>query len=1179
MSETNPPPPLGQTVYAAQPENIESALVPALDLRGYELFERLGAGGMGEVYRCGDALLQRDLAIKVMKLESCGDAEVEQRFLREARITGALQHPSIVPIHQLGRLPDGRLCYTMKLVRGRTLADLIREEPPSSERLSRLLGIVEKACQAVAFAHNKGIIHRDLKPSNIMVGEFGEVQVMDWGLAKSLSGGEAASPTDEPLEQVETVLWREESASLSRAGAALGTPGYMPPEQAAGDWEIVDERTDVFALGAMLCEVLTGLPPYHGTDYRELMRRARRGDQAEALTRLDQCGADSALVQLCRECLTVEREQRPRHAGVVAERLADYQETVRERLRRAEVERAQAEVKMLEECKRRRLAVVLGLIALLLLSGGTAVWWQWQRHRAEVDKTVLASLAEARLLREQARSNPMTATAYEKAVAEARKAAEVARTSGVSEKVYRQAEEWLAEVRREAEEAAKDQRLLAALLEAIGPREGSRYARDDKGVPRALAELTAEERFAAAFRAWGLDMDTTPAAEAAARLRQRPEAVVTEVIPALDEWASQRRADRKPEAAWRRLADLATLLDDDPGSKRRELRAILARDRLPVERVLGVLSALLHPVPVPVELPLGMDRCRLRQLAEQTNVAVEPVLGLLTLARVLRRAGEEALAEQLLRAAIQVRPREVILYYTLGQLLTEQEPPRWAEAVEFYRAARALRPDLGVSLAIALLRGGRDNEGLVLLDRLMKEMPDNPYLYFTKGTGLYNKGDLDGAIACYHKAIALDPKLAPAHNNLGLALYFKHDLDGSIACYHRAIAVDPKLVQAHNNLGLALDDKHDLDSAIACYHKAIALDPKTAPAYYNLGRALYFKHDLDGAIVRFRQAIDLDAKNAHYHFFLGLALYDKHDWDGAIACSRKAIAIDPNIAVAHNNLGNALVAKRDLDGAIACYRRAIAIDPKLSLAHNNLGSTLREKGDQDGAIACYHKAIALDPKNAAAHNNLGNALWDKGDQDGAIACYRKAIALDAQFVQARDNLGRALDSKLPAVLQGKAAPADAGEAILLAQRCQQHKKEYVAAARLYADAFTAEPSLAADWNAQHRYNAACSAVLAAAGQSKDARLLPDKVVAMFRHWALGWLRDDLAAYAKIAPQNDPTKKRTIRQRLAEWRRNPDLASVRDRAMLNRLPDKERTAWHTLWYGVDELEQRLTNKGE
>ncbi|HEY7156236.1 MAG TPA: tetratricopeptide repeat protein, partial [Gemmataceae bacterium] len=839
-----------------------ASTLPATDACASELFECLGVGGMGEVYRCGDDALRRDLAVKILKAELRGDAAAEERFLREARLTGSLQHPGIVPVHYLGRRTDGRPCYTMKLVRGRTLAEMLRQEPAGPERLPHLLAVLEKMCQAMAFAHSKGVIHRDLKPSNVMVGEFGEVQVMDWGLAKELSRDEPASI--KATKNAEAAARTDETEELSRTGAVLGTPAYMPPEQAAGDWDIVDERADVFALGAVLCEVLTGRPPYRGVERDEVLQRARHGDLAKALERLEKCRADAALVDLCGACLAAERLQRPRHAGVVAERLAAYQAEVRERLRQAELERARAEVKAREERKRRRLLAALALAGLLMVVGGVAVRRQGQQRRAEADAAVAEELSEARLLRRQAQAEPLAAMLYDKAVSAADKASDMARAGGASESIQRQASDLLAAVKQEAEEAAKDRRLLARLLEARGPHEGPKYRRDDKGTMMALTTPTAEEQFASAFRDWGLDVDAMPTSEAAARLKARP-VIRTEVIAALDEWASQRHVDRKPEAEWRRVADLAAALDDDPDSLRRELRAILARG----------------------QLQGSADRARLRQLAERTDSAKEPVLGLLTLARSLRMAGEEALAERLLRKALTMRPREVVLYHTLGDLLARQRP---AEAVKFYLAARGLRPDLGVALAEALQRSGGEDEALDVLTALVKENPDNPYLHFRQAYALQNKSDLDGAMACYKETLELDPKYALAYNNLGAILCdHKRDYDRAIACFKKAVELNPQFANFHNYLGVALANKGDLDDAIACFKKAIKLEPKNILPHNNLG----------------------------------VALANKGDWDDAIACHKKAIELNPQLAQSHCNLGFTLHNKGDVDGAIACYEKAL----------------------------------------------------------------------------------------------------------------------------------------------------------------------------------------------------------------------------------------------------------------
>jgi serine/threonine protein kinase len=193
--------------------------VPDLTQTKYEISHPLGSGGMGTVYAAHDLQLDRLVALKVVGSFASSSGMIE-RLAQEARILARLEHPGIVPVHDVGALPDGRAFYAMKLVRGQRLDQYVTPATPLPERLR----IVERLCDTVAFAHAHGVIHRDLKPSNIMVGAFGEVLVMDWGVARVL--GDRAD------------------------GAVIGTPGFMAPEQARG--ELADERADVFALGAIL---------------------------------------------------------------------------------------------------------------------------------------------------------------------------------------------------------------------------------------------------------------------------------------------------------------------------------------------------------------------------------------------------------------------------------------------------------------------------------------------------------------------------------------------------------------------------------------------------------------------------------------------------------------------------------------------------------------------------------------------------------------------------------------------------------------------------------------------------------------------------------------------------------------------------------------------------------------
>ncbi len=266
----------------------------------YEVLGALAQGGVGDVLRGRDLDIGRDVALKVLREDHAGNAEILQRFVDEAQIAGQLQHPGVVPVYELGLRPDRRPYIAMKLVKGRTLAAIVKR---ADTRRRRMIQIFEQVCRTVAYAHERSVVHRDLKPANIMVGAFGEVQVLDWGFAKILPRGGVADerplPDDEEVTRIATLRLGEGSESI--AGSVMGTVAYMPPEQALGQVDDLDERSDVFSLGAILCEILTGKPPYT-KEQGNLLIQAGHAKLDDAYARLDACGADREIVALARRC-------------------------------------------------------------------------------------------------------------------------------------------------------------------------------------------------------------------------------------------------------------------------------------------------------------------------------------------------------------------------------------------------------------------------------------------------------------------------------------------------------------------------------------------------------------------------------------------------------------------------------------------------------------------------------------------------------------------------------------------------------------------------------------------------------------------------------------------------------------------------------------------------------------
>jgi len=273
-------------------------LVDAPDLSGtrYRIERRIAVGGMATVYLAYDEALNRNVALKILTLPDSG-TDLAPRMLREAKIVAQLEHPGIVPIHDVGTLTDGRVYYTMKFVQGQTLEQQVASHANLNDRLRIFLRI----CDAVAFAHSRGVLHRDLKPSNIMVGAFGESLVMDWGVAANMRE-KWTSDSSEPRSS------SKNPEPITQDGAVVGTPGYLSPEQASGVKGTIDYRSDIYGLGAVLYFVLTGRPPIPDQAVAVAIDRAIRGDFAPPRSLSN--GIPRRLEAICLKALALRPEDR-----------------------------------------------------------------------------------------------------------------------------------------------------------------------------------------------------------------------------------------------------------------------------------------------------------------------------------------------------------------------------------------------------------------------------------------------------------------------------------------------------------------------------------------------------------------------------------------------------------------------------------------------------------------------------------------------------------------------------------------------------------------------------------------------------------------------------------------------------------------------------------------------------
>jgi serine/threonine-protein kinase len=1071
------PPP---TEPCPPPAAAEAALP---QIPGYEVEALLGHGGMGVVFRARHLRLGRVVALKMLLAGAHAGRHERERFQREALAVARLRHPNVVQIHDIGEA-DGRPYFTMELVEGGSLAQKLAGTPQPARQAAALVATLAGAVQA---AHQAGIIHRDLKPANILLGADGTPRIADFGLARHFDGGSA----------------------LTLSGARIGTPSYMAPEQALGRAGTIGPAADIYALGAILYELLTGRPPFRGETAAETERQLL-AEEPVPPSRLN-AKVPRDLETICLKCLHKAPPRRYATAAALAEDLKRFGQDEPIAARRAGLLERSGKWVRRHPTSSALLAASLVLGMMLL---GASLWLVVQR--AHQRDAVEADLKEVAALQESARW------------AEARAALErvEARLDWVGPAGLRSR---LAGARRDLD--------LVMQLDTI------RLRRVTRG-ELVFYQAQADRDYQAAFREAGLGTVQDPASVAAV---VKPSAVRGALVAALEDWAVC--STDKERRGW--LLAVARQAAPDPQGWRRRILDPAAWD----------------------------DPAALAELA-RTVPGGQSVSGLLALGERLRAKGGDA--APFLKRVQKEHPADFWANLILGNALLQWAPQ---EAAGYYRAALASRPGAAVG-------------------------------YCAVGDALRLQNGLAEAIDYYKKALQVDPGYARASSNLGLVLQTQGRVDEAIDYCRKAVRFDPDYAWAHHNLANALRARWRLDEAHHHYQQALRLDPKNPEVQAGI-RSILMRQGRGQAVqVGWRQALEANPPEptawlGYAELCLFLGQQEEYRRARRALLDRFGATTDPYLA---EPVGRACLLLPGTEDEVR--KGAGLIDRAVAARGSTPGWIYRyflfARGLAEYRQGRLASAISLMEGEAsqvmgpAPRLILAMAQHDQGQKKQARKTLATAFAFDWSAAQAdsrdvwichilRREAERLILPNLPAFLRGEYQPRDK-ERLALLGVCQSQGLCH-AAARLYADAFAAEPNLAENLAADCRsraalgdkqpvgrleeltsvcrYPAARCAALAGCGLGADGARLGAAERARWRKQARAWLRADLAVWARTLEGGSRAAGVLGRRMLTQWQADPDLAGLREPSALARLSTGERKECLALWKEVAALLDRTT----